>query len=86
MKKYLALFCCIFFLSLAVFAQTDEDLQDKDAKTEELYVYKMNQKGDWFIKLGGAAFIPLQPNNHEPGLGLKSRFLSIFMERIFPRR
>ena len=44
MKKYLALFCCIFFLSLAVFAQTDEDLQDKDAKQRELYVYKMNQK------------------------------------------
>jgi hypothetical protein len=74
MKKYLALFCCIFFLSLTVFAQTNEDEQDKDAKTEELYVYKMNQKGDWFVKLGGAAFIPLQPNNMNLGLDLNLGF------------
>ena len=44
MKKYLSLCFCLCFLSLAVFAQMNEDEQDKDAKTEELYVYKMNQK------------------------------------------
>ncbi|HOQ92726.1 MAG TPA: hypothetical protein PKW26_03805, partial [Treponemataceae bacterium] len=74
MKKYLSLCFCLCFLSLAVFAQMNEDEQDKDAKTEELYVYKMNQKGDWFIKLGGAAFIPLQPKNMNLGLDLNLGF------------
>jgi len=82
MKKYLSLCFCLCFLSLALFAQTNEDLQDKDTKAEELYVYKMNQKGDWFVRLGGSVNIPIVPENLRVGMDLNLGFYTFLTENF----
>lgn len=75
MKKILMILLSLGFLLTSLFAQNEEELPNNpNIKTDSNLVYKMNQKGDWYVKLGGAAFIPLAPKNMNLGLDLNLGF------------
>lgn len=75
MKKLLIILVSLSLFSVSIFAESENDIQDiPNTKPDDSIVYKMNQKGDWFVKLGGAAFIPLIPKNMNLGLDLNLGF------------
>ncbi len=57
MKRFCALilFFCVFFYSAA--AQDAQPETSEEQESEE-FVYKMNQKGDWFVRVGGSVNVP----------------------------
>lgn len=78
MKKTLIILLSLSFLMTSLFAQNEEQPNNPNIKTDSSLVYKMNQKGDWYVKLGGAAFIPFVPKNMNLGLDLNLGFYRFF--------
>ena len=52
--------------------------KEPEIKTEEDYVYKTNQPGDWFIKVGINGGFPIQPETMKFGLDLNLGFYYFF--------
>lgn len=76
----LLLFFCVGFSIL-----TAQDLQTEtptEQQEPEEFVYKMNQKGDWFVRLGGSVNIPIVPENLRIGMDLNLGFYTFLTENF----
>ena len=76
MKKFLIILALLSLFGASLIAESETEMPE--TKTQDNIVYKMNQKGDWFVKLGGATFIPFVPTNMYPGLDLNLGFYRFF--------
>ncbi len=54
--------------------------KEPEIETEEDYVFKMNQPGDWFIKVSVNGGFPIQPNTMKFGLDLNLGFCYFFTD------
>lgn len=67
MKRIAVLICIVLFASCFMFAQENDSILTEEA--EEPVTYKMNQKGDQFIKIGVMVNIPFSPKMPQLGVG-----------------
>ncbi len=81
MKRICALLLsfCICFSAAA--AQEAESEGQSDQGQEE-FVYKMNQKNDWFVRLGGSVYLPITPVNLKLGMDLNLGFYTFLAENF----
>ena len=67
MKKFFIIFASTLILCSLSFAQ---ESQPPEIETDENYVFKMNQSGDWFLKLNINAGVPILPEQLKFGMDL----------------
>lgn len=80
MNRICALFFTCFLCFSVVYAQETESETTTDLTEPEEFVYKANQKGDWLVRFGGAADIPLTPKNLNLGLDLTLGFYTFLSD------
>ncbi|MCM1321263.1 MAG: hypothetical protein NC041_01005 [Bacteroides sp.] len=62
MKRFCALCCALFICFLPTFADNSESEDPPEAENKENFVYKMNQKGDQFIRMTLDVDFPIKPD------------------------
>lgn len=69
MKRITALICAILSAAILLSAQEQDDAPPVQPEEEQAVSYKMNQKGDQFIKIGLMANIPFSPKIPQLNVG-----------------
>ena len=96
MKRFLAFLILLLTFSFVLIAQESEvpsestqpensevpaeAPKEPEIQTDEDYVFKMNQPGDWFIKVAVNGGFPIQPNTMNFGLDLNLGFYYFFAD------
>lgn len=96
MKRFLAFLILLLTFSFVLIAQESEvpseptqpensevpaeAPKEPEIQTDEDYVFKMNQPGDWFIKVSVNGGFPIQPNTMNFGLDLNLGFYYFFAD------
>ncbi|MCR4790355.1 MAG: hypothetical protein K5839_04685 [Treponemataceae bacterium] len=72
MKKLAAVLCILLTSCALIFAQTENENPNNtpEINTDENYQFKMNQSGDWFLKLNINAGVPILPQQLKFGMDL----------------
>ncbi len=82
MRRICALMVCFFAVTVILAAQDYEQDPSVNEQETEDFVYKMNQKGDWVVRLGGALNVPFAPKNLELGMDFNLGFYTFLTENI----
>lgn len=82
MRRICALIVCICVCLAAGAAQDIQEIPSAEEQETEDFVYKMNQKSDWFVRLGGSVNIPIRPDNLKIGMDLNLGFYTFLTENF----
>ena len=86
MRKLITLLALLLAFSFSLVAQEAEQdnitedpevtvpVEEQQPETDEDFVYKMNQPGDWFVRVGVNGAFPIQPATMNFGLDLNLGF------------